>query len=151
MDKITLDEFKASYYTSSRSEQEELIQSVHMHPNKFNQDVLDYVEFIWNPLTEIYSISLLDGLDEYKEVLGDLRYTRRVYNHSVSLAPYGFKIFDDLGSEVAQGIYTYQKDLKYVDIYYIEFLEPQEVSTYKLMNHLFKNEYSENVVVRFNL
>ena len=151
MDKINLDEFKASYYTSSREDQEELIQSVHGYPNRFDREVQDYVEFIWSPLSEIYSLRVLDGLDEYKEVLGDLRYSKRVYNHAARLAPYGFKIYDSNGTEVAQGIFTYQKDLKIVDIYYIEFLEVQKVSTYKLMNHLFKSEYSENIVVRFNL
>ena len=145
-DLITLEDFKYSYYSADKDEQNALIQSVFMYPSRFTYEVMQYVHYIWDKYYELYSFK--DA--PYEQVMTDLRYKKAKIIGSRFTNVKGFKIFDSFGEEIAQGAYDYQKSLNTVTIHYLEFLKhPDKISIGTLMKCLLMYKFNEEVDIRY--
>lgn len=145
MEKIGLKDFRYSYIVSSDEDKSKLIESVHLYPDRFSPDAIEYASFLFSKYDEVYDFNVVD----YKEVLSDTKYSNREYNHSPHIIPDGFKIVDKSGEEYAQGILDYQKSLKLVQIYYFELLKPLGDRSSLILDCLIRNNYSDNVTIRY--
>ena len=143
-EQVTLEEFKYSYAVSSPSDQERLIQSVHMYPGKFKPEVREYVNYIFKKLYELYSFNEVTK----EEVLYDKRYKNRKLIQSEYTVLNGFKIYDAVGNEIAQGIFDYQKNVKLLQIHYVELLNPIKGSFGEILKSLIYHKFGEDVTLR---
>ena len=145
-DLITLEDFKYFYYSADKDEQNALIQSVFMYPNRFTYDVMQYVHYIWDRYYELYDLKDVS----YEQVVTDLRYKKTKMIGSKYTALKGFKIFDSFNEEIAQGVYDYQKSLNTVTIHYLEFLKyPDKISIGTLIKCLLMYKFNEEVDIRY--
>lgn len=147
MQKYSLEEFKYNYYSQlTKEDQDALIMRVHRNPNLFDSEVHDYVSYIWDRLFEIYHVENVP----YEDVLHDLRYKNRKYNHSVHIQPTGFKLYiTDVNEEIAQGIYDYHAGRNVVTIYYFELLRKPEHRIYNILKQCFMRLFNEKVQLVF--
>lgn len=147
MNKYSLEDFKFNYYSQLTQEaQDELIMNVHRFPGRFDREVHDYVSYLWDRLYEIYEVKDVP----YENVLHDLRYKNRQYNHSTYIQPTGFKLrIIDIDEEVGQGIYDYQASRNIVTIYYFELLRKLDHGVRNVLQQCFMRLYNEKVQIIF--
>lgn len=147
MNKFSLEDFKYNYFSQlTKEDQEELIMNVHRYPGRFDNEVHDYVSYIWDRLYEIYNLENVP----YEDVLHDLRYSNRKYNHSVHVKPTGFKLYiTELHEEIGQGIYDYHSGRNIVTIYYFELLKKLDHRTSNILKQCFMRLFNEKVQVVF--
>lgn len=145
-EKVNLKDFKYSYTVSSKDDKNRLIQSVHMYPNRFDSDVLEYVDYIFHKYYKLFSLEEVD----IKDVLGDDKYHNKEYNHSLYIEPIGLKIHDSLGLEIGQMIMDFQPSLKQIQIYYLEFLKVPEIRVGTLIKSLLWSKYGDDNTIGYS-